>query len=822
MKALPLQQPTSVSWRLVVNFTILSIVAACLIGMGKRSSQLPWLVSIAAVISVVGCDWLGWLKINRTLCYFGMLLGTAIALFGYWSDNRGGSGVSNLHAVANMLVYIQIPLMFQRRDPRVFEHWGIFLILQFVVAALLNDNVLFGILLIPSLMAVCSTSIALADYISRESANKSGPELPWHWSQILSGFLWERNRVSKSNGILMSVSPSTMGTLPVNALPGWTGGLVFGMAVVLFSVVFFFGLPRLHTGAFEGLGISKPLVGFSGRVKLEDFGELMQNNDLAFRMSIQESNSKRAFQPLEPPYIRGTIVDVYDRGAWVTSNEGLAYRDILLPNEIRDELRPLGDTYIVSIIEQVKLGSTQFSMPPFVRSKNSLPLKFNDQTWCLLNSSYFEQRLQARQRYQFETLTYQLARQSPYLFDVQDCLSRNDEETSDSRKPARKTWTSEIDPVRFRGLLALRNEILSSATSESPMEKALMLEDYLASSSEFKYSLLPKVDRKNGLDPIEDFAANHRTGHCQYFASTLAIMLRSIGLPSRIVIGFRPAEYNDVGGYFLVRQRHAHAWVEVHLDYDEIQPGVLDIPTSIRKGIWLRLDPTPTGEGSNAGGSLKNASRTGQSFEAMEQLWRDSFMEFDSRSQPEVVGFFGASGDGTISYALRAVERLMLQLQSRAFGGTELSTENRFSWQGGLLASAFAIVALAAYRLATRMQWSLRRGRVRNDSKERLRRMPSWALLQRMIKALARLGFQREPHQTLLEFVVASQKFLSSQPKVTVADVEGLRPVVDAFYTLRYGSVDELDLYELEALQATVCNLERFASQKRKFFSNTL
>ena len=53
---------------------------------------------------------------------------------------------------------------------------------------------------------------------------------------------------------------------------------------------------------------------------------------------------------------------------------------------------------------------------------------------------------------------------------------------------------------------------------------------------------------------------------------------------------------------------------------------------------------------------------------------------------------------------------------------------------------------------------------------------------------------------------------------MAVADVDGLRPVVDAFYILRYGSIDELNQYELESLQATVCNLEKFASQKRKFF----
>jgi len=818
--ALQLQRPATASWRLVINFLILSIVLACLIGMGKHSSFLPLLVCISAAFAVVGCDLLGWIRINRTLSYVGMLTGTGIALYGYWNDPFSKSGVANLHAVANMLVYIQLPLMFQRRDPRVFEHWGVFLILEFVVAALLNDNVLFGLLLIPSLAVACSTLMALASYISYDSANKSGPELPWRWSQMFSGFFWERRRRSLSNGILMSFPATAKNAVPDRTISGWFGGLIFGMGIVLFSMVYFFVLPRLHTGAYEGLGVSKPIVGFSGHLTLEDVGELMQNDDLAFRMSMQEVATKIPFDPLEPPYVRGTIVDIYDgRGGWSTSNEALTYSDILLPNQVREELRPEGDTYIVTIQEQTKLGATQLSLPPFVRSGDSTRLKFNAKTWCLLDNVFLAKGIRTKRRYQFETLSYQLSRQIPYLISVEDSLPQLETESSERKTLTELTWTGGTNSARFPGLLALRDQILESAALASPMEKALLLEDYLASSGRFTYSLLPKVNRANGLDPIEDFAANHRTGNCQYFASTLAIMLRSMGLPSRIVIGFRPAEYNEVGHYFAVRQRHAHTWVEVHLDVDELQVGALDIPTStIRHGLWLRLDPTPTGSGSNSGGSLTNASRSSQSFEAMEQLWKDNFMEYDSTRQPGVVGLFGASGDGTIGAVLRVVERLMLQLQSQTFGSTELAAENRFSWLGGLAASLIAIVGLAAYRLASRIPWKLGRNIARNSTKAQLRRTPSWALLRRMEKALARLGLHREAHQTMLEFVITSQNRLNKEHSVAPAATDGLRTIVDAFYVLRYGSGQELNHQDWDSLQATVSILEKFALEKRKLF----
>ncbi len=68
----------------------------------------------------------------------------------------------------------------------------------------------------------------------------------------------------------------------------------------------------------------------------------------------------------------------------------------------------------------------------------------------------------------------------------------------------------------------------------------------------------------------------HRVGHCEYFASGMALLARSLGIPSRVVSGFRVREYNPVGGFHVVRARDAHAWVEAWVD-----------------GRWVTYDPTP-------------------------------------------------------------------------------------------------------------------------------------------------------------------------------------------------------------------------------------
>src|SRR5262249_13309122 len=89
---------------------------------------------------------------------------------------------------------------------------------------------------------------------------------------------------------------------------------------------------------------------------------------------------------------------------------------------------------------------------------------------------------------------------------------------------------------------------------------ARALSRYLATSGEFSYTQdLRRQDRK--LDRNVDFLRNVKQGHCERFSSALALMLRSHGIPTRIVKGYRGID--DVGGgRYLIRQNHAHSWVE--------------------------------------------------------------------------------------------------------------------------------------------------------------------------------------------------------------------------------------------------------------------
>jgi len=94
---------------------------------------------------------------------------------------------------------------------------------------------------------------------------------------------------------------------------------------------------------------------------------------------------------------------------------------------------------------------------------------------------------------------------------------------------------------------------------------------------EYRYSL--KFERAPYGDPVIEFLFSSSEGHCEYFASAHALLARTLGIPARVVVGYRAVERNPVTGHLVVRERDAHAWVEA---WD---------------GRWVTFDPTPAGDG---------------------------------------------------------------------------------------------------------------------------------------------------------------------------------------------------------------------------------
>jgi transglutaminase-like putative cysteine protease len=112
-----------------------------------------------------------------------------------------------------------------------------------------------------------------------------------------------------------------------------------------------------------------------------------------------------------------------------------------------------------------------------------------------------------------------------------------------------------------------------TAGLKTDREKTLFIEQYLKKT--YAYSLTTAAP-PGGMSPVEDFLFSSKRGYCEHFAASMVVMLRGLGIPSRIVTGFYGGERNEYGDYIIVRQSDAHSWVE-----------------ALTEETWKRYDPTP-------------------------------------------------------------------------------------------------------------------------------------------------------------------------------------------------------------------------------------
>src|SRR5207247_958097 len=118
--------------------------------------------------------------------------------------------------------------------------------------------------------------------------------------------------------------------------------------------------------------------------------------------------------------------------------------------------------------------------------------------------------------------------------------------------------------------------------------------DHLSQRADLVYSTTIRRAKKD-VDPVEDFLFHSRAGHCERFATTLALMLRAEGIPAVLVLGFKGCEHVGEGRY-VVRQEHAHAWVEALIS----RPASGGAEPRARVWHWLSLDPSPVAAAGDA------------------------------------------------------------------------------------------------------------------------------------------------------------------------------------------------------------------------------
>jgi transglutaminase-like putative cysteine protease len=169
-----------------------------------------------------------------------------------------------------------------------------------------------------------------------------------------------------------------------------------------------------------------------------------------------------------------------------------------------------------------------------------------------------------------------------------------------------------------------------TAGADTRLEKVEAVRLYLLQN--YEYSLeQPLSDRvRDGeLDPIEGFLFDTKAGHCEYFATAMALLLREVDVPTRNVNGFYGAHYNSIGDFYAVRQADAHSWVEVYFE----QLG------------WVTFDPTPPA-GRTAGDGAPWFPRLANVVDALRNAYLEYVIDYDLGNQLAVLEQIGVERRG--------------------------------------------------------------------------------------------------------------------------------------------------------------------------------
>jgi len=160
-------------------------------------------------------------------------------------------------------------------------------------------------------------------------------------------------------------------------------------------------------------------------------------------------------------------------------------------------------------------------------------------------------------------------------------------------------------------------ELASAVMGEgSDLERARRAEAHLASAFEYTTDLIGTPEGQR----LETFLFASRRGHCELFASSMVLMLRSQGIAARLATGFLGADYNPIEGYYIVRESNAHAWVEARM----------------ADGAWLVFDPTPP-DGRPVAGESGLSQLAAQLYDYLVFRWDRYVLTYGLADQIDVV-----------------------------------------------------------------------------------------------------------------------------------------------------------------------------------------
>ncbi|HZU30902.1 MAG TPA: DUF3488 and transglutaminase-like domain-containing protein, partial [Candidatus Angelobacter sp.] len=510
---------------------------------------------------------------------------------------------------------------------------------------------------------------------------------------------------------------------------------ILGLLTLLGAALIFFILPRINSsGYLRNLGVQGSIsTGFNQEVNLGGIGEIQQSDNVVMHVQVLSGRLP------EDVKWRGISLANFDGHHWWNSPEVPSFRGL---NNSPLDLTHLNNqslyidawaaphvptlTYRV-IMEPV--GLNLFFLAP-------VPLKINGNYHVVEikpDGSVFNTHPAEGSMGANDAETPQII--GTYYAEAD---TRNPERLvrdSNSRSYPSHIATLYLQKPRLDPRIAdLARQI--TATSTSNYARAKAIEHYLQNN--FGYTLqLPGLREP---DPLAHFLFERKKGHCEYFASSMTMMLRTLGIPARIVNGFRGGEYNDLTGSYIVREKNAHSWVEVYFpEYG-----------------WVTFDPTP---GGSTVDSTTRWSRFSLYMDAARELWRDWIVNYDFSHQMtlrrEITNQTINAQSSFKSWLWHKYNRLV-----RTMGNFQRRLERLSPSEMTLCCVLLALLLVMPF---TPKLWrSFQRTRaLRNPHRAPRTSASFW--YERMLKMVARRGWRKHPSQTPEEFISTIEDPLTRQ-----------------------------------------------------------
>ncbi|MCP9455665.1 MAG: DUF3488 and transglutaminase-like domain-containing protein [Nitrospira sp.] len=501
-----------------------------------------------------------------------------LGFFGFWVDCLISGEL--LPAGVRFLLVLMVIKLFTLRCFRDHLHLHVISVVVMLAAASLGANVWYFFLFLVYLFVGVWTLLLLGLTKQLEGPDMSAPPA-----------LASQQETRGSYGRL---------TPQVFRLANGLALFVFGVTLFLF-----FALPRLQAGFYQkGQGAAIRTAGFSDAVDLGSIGPIKRDPRVVMRVEP----SGRVPDGKGRLYLRGIAFDHYDGRSWVNQlSRRRVVREtgpgIFALNGSRGEREMLARPSLKLKIFLEPLDTPVLFGAPFMEAvSGNLPAVQVD-----VGGSFY--------------LPFPGVTPVEYV-----AVSRSPAVLPADLQPSPVVYHEAFlryftqTPARSDRIAALARTVVGQ--ERTPYGQAMAIQDHLARN--YRYSLeIPLAEQAN---PLEEFLFNRKTGYCEHYATAMVIMLRTLGVPARLVTGFLATEWNEYGQYYVVRQQDAHAWVEVHLPHSG----------------WIVMDPTPPSEG--IGDMTGSWQGWASMVDHIRLLWNRVVVQFSAADQLAIVQGVRISG----------------------------------------------------------------------------------------------------------------------------------------------------------------------------------